>query len=74
MPGAFVAGAFVMPPFMVDHRSTGLPGCGPTESSAPEPCYICIYFFYFFFNELIQFYQLFFYKFNFRSGEIIIRN
>ena len=24
---------------MVDHRSTGLPECGPTESSAPEPCY-----------------------------------
>ena len=23
---------------MVDHRSTGLPECGPTESSAPEPC------------------------------------
>ena len=27
---------------MVDHRSTGLPECGPTESSAPEAC-----FFYF---------------------------
>ena len=25
---------------MVDHRSTGLPECGPTESSAPEPCFI----------------------------------
>ena len=23
---------------MVGHRSTGLPECGPTESSAPEPC------------------------------------
>ena len=23
---------------MVDHRSTGLAECGPTESSAPEPC------------------------------------
>ena len=29
--------------FMVDHRSTGLPECGPTESSAPEP----LIFFYF---------------------------
>ena len=24
---------------MVDHKSTGLPECGPTESSAPEPCF-----------------------------------
>ena len=24
--------------FLVGHRSTGLPECGPTESSAPEPC------------------------------------
>ena len=24
---------------MVGHRSTGLPECGPTESSAPEPCF-----------------------------------
>ena len=23
---------------MVDHRSTGMPECGPIESSAPEPC------------------------------------
>ena len=23
---------------MVGHRSIGLPECGPTESSAPEPC------------------------------------
>ena len=28
---------------MVGHRSSGLPECGPTESSAPEPCYSCIY-------------------------------
>ena len=27
---------------MVGLRSTGLPECGPTESSAPEPCYLCI--------------------------------
>ena len=24
---------------MVDHRSTGPPECGPTKSSAPEPCF-----------------------------------
>ena len=24
---------------MIDHRSTGLPECGPTETSAPEPCF-----------------------------------
>ena len=24
--------------FMVDHRSTSLPECGPTEHKAPEPC------------------------------------
>ena len=40
---------------MVDHRSTGLPECGPTESSAPEPR--------FFFNILqflveLQFYVI----------------
>ena len=29
--------------FMVGHRSTGLPECGPTESSAPEPCFYNIY-------------------------------
>ena len=29
---------------MVDHRSTGLPECGPTESSAPEPCYLYLLF------------------------------
>ena len=23
---------------MIDHRSTGLPECGPTETSAPKPC------------------------------------
>ena len=28
---------------MVGHRSTGLPECGPTESSAPEPCCFYIY-------------------------------
>ena len=28
---------------MVGHRSTGLRECGPTESSAPEPC-LKIYF------------------------------
>ena len=39
---------------MVDHRSTGLPECGPTESSAPEPC-----FFYFFqFLVELQFYVI----------------
>ena len=27
---------------MVGHRSTGLPECGPTESSAPEPCFSSI--------------------------------
>ena len=27
--------------YMVGHRSTGLPECGPTESSAPEPCCLC---------------------------------
>ena len=26
--------------FIVDHWSTGLSECGPTESSAPEPCSI----------------------------------
>ena len=41
---------------MVDHRSTGLPECGPTESSAPEPCSIyshlnsCQYFLNIFFD------------------------
>ena len=40
---------------MVGHRSTSLPECGPTESSAPEPC--------FFFNFLkflvkLQFYVI----------------
>ena len=25
---------------MVGLRSTGLPECGPTESSAPEPCFL----------------------------------
>ena len=27
---------------MVGHRSTGLPECGPTESSAPEPCFLFV--------------------------------
>ena len=31
---------------MVGHRSTGLPECGPTESSAPEPCFIHFDFFF----------------------------
>ena len=31
---------------MIDHRSTGLPECGPTETSAPEPC---------FFSNFLQF-------------------
>ena len=30
---------------MVGHRSTGLPECGPTESSAPEPCFFYFYLF-----------------------------
>ena len=25
---------------MIDHRSTTLPECGPTETSAPEPCFL----------------------------------
>ena len=29
---------------MVDHKSTGLPECAPTESSAPEPCYYYYFF------------------------------
>ena len=27
---------------MVGQRSTGLPECGPTESSAPEPCLLLL--------------------------------
>ena len=34
---------------MIDHRSTGLPECGPTETSAPEPC-----FFYNFVKFLVE--------------------
>ena len=30
---------------MVGHRSTGLPECGPTESSAPEPCYFWFHYY-----------------------------
>ena len=37
---------------MIDHRSTGLPECGPTETSAPEP---------FFFNFLQFLVELLFY-------------
>ena len=28
---------------MIGHRSTGLPECGPTESSAPEPCFYFVF-------------------------------
>ena len=31
--------------FVVDHRSAGLPECGPTESSAPETCFFFLFFF-----------------------------
>ena len=39
---------------MADHRSTGLPECGPTESSAPEPCF----FNFLYFLVEIQFYVI----------------
>ena len=39
---------------MVDHRSTGLPECGPTESSAPEACF----FYYLQFLVELKFYVI----------------
>ena len=31
---------------MVDHRSTSLPRCGPTDYPVTEPCYINFYFYW----------------------------